>query len=121
MSGRRSGRGGRLLGFVSYSVGAAALFSPTSMCNTGKRNVQLNFHYVSASHEYLQAVANGWGWGLIPELQALTFHGSRTLVSLGADLMADVELYWHQWRVKSKVARELGATIVKEGRKRLRQ
>lgn len=89
--------------------------------HTGRREVTLRTHYIGASHDYLMAVVNGWGWGLVPEMQAQPFLRSKKLRPLKEGLEAFVDLYWHQWRVKSAVAKRLGETIISEGRRRLVQ
>jgi LysR family transcriptional regulator (chromosome initiation inhibitor) len=56
-------------------------------------------HFVPASADHLTAVALGFGWGMVPDLQA---RGPGVdLVELEPDGAVDVLLYWQQWRLRS--------------------
>ena len=56
-------------------------------------------HFVPASADHLTAVALGFGWGMVPDLQA---RGPGVdLVELDPDGAVDVPLYWQQWRLRS--------------------
>lgn len=63
-------------------------------------------HFVPASTEFVEAVALGLGWGMVPALQALAHPGLEPLAE-----GVDVPLYWQQWALDSPalalVAREL--------------
>ncbi|WP_245633639.1 LysR family transcriptional regulator ArgP [Amycolatopsis jejuensis] len=54
-------------------------------------------HYVPASVSFVDAVAAGLAWGMVPELQLR----GRDLVDLAPDRPADVALYWQQWKLES--------------------
>jgi len=56
-------------------------------------------HYVPASADYVAAVALGFGWGMVPDLQADAAGGE--LVELDPTGAIDVLLYWQQWRLRS--------------------
>jgi LysR family transcriptional regulator (chromosome initiation inhibitor) len=56
-------------------------------------------HYVPAAADYLAAVSNGMGWGMVLELQ--TRGASTELVELDPAGAVDVVLYWQQWRLRS--------------------
>ncbi len=58
-------------------------------------------HYVPSSEGFVDAVAAGLGWGMIPEAQALPRLAAGTLVDLAADSRVDVPLYWQQWKLDS--------------------
>ncbi len=64
----------------------------------GKR-VAPPVHYVPASADYVSAVALGWGWGMVPNLQRRA--RSAELVVLDPTATVDVTLYWQQWRMRS--------------------
>ncbi len=74
-------------------------------------------HYVPASWDFLQAVRLGFGWGMLPELQAEELLADGSLVLLSPDAHLDVPLYWQQWRVElpalSRVAGALSAAAGK--------
>ncbi|WP_409465531.1 LysR family transcriptional regulator ArgP [Amycolatopsis sp. GA6-003] len=54
-------------------------------------------HYVPASVSFVDAVAAGLGWGMVPELQL----SGRDLTDLAPDRAVDVALYWQQWKLDS--------------------
>jgi LysR family transcriptional regulator (chromosome initiation inhibitor) len=58
-------------------------------------------HYVPSSSEMLYAVVLGFGWGMLPDLQADGFEARQELVDLDRRGGADVALYWQQWRLQS--------------------
>lgn len=58
-------------------------------------------HYVPASEAYVEAVAAGLGWGMLPDAQAAPYRSAGTLVDLAADRPVDVPLYWQQWKLDS--------------------
>ncbi len=56
-------------------------------------------HLVPASADYVAAVALGFGWGMVPDLQARDLRAD--LVELDPAGAVDVPLYWQQWRLRS--------------------
>jgi LysR family transcriptional regulator, chromosome initiation inhibitor len=58
-------------------------------------------HYVPSSADFLSAVALGFGWGMLPELQLDRAAGDRTVTSFDRAGAVDVVLYWQQWRLES--------------------
>ncbi|WP_275294693.1 LysR family transcriptional regulator ArgP [Amycolatopsis sp. La24] len=54
-------------------------------------------HCIPASVSFVDAVAAGLGWGMVPELQL----SGRELVDLAPDRAVDVALYWQQWKLDS--------------------
>lgn len=54
-------------------------------------------HYIPASVSFVDAVAAGLGWGMVPDLQ----RSGRELVDLAPDRAVDVALYWQQWKLDS--------------------
>lgn len=55
-------------------------------------------HYVPAAADYVAAVTLGFGWGMVPELQAREL---PELVELDPVATVDVVLYWQQWPLRS--------------------
>jgi LysR family transcriptional regulator (chromosome initiation inhibitor) len=68
-------------------------------------------HYVPASEAYVEAVAAGLGWGMIPEAQAAPRRASGVLVDLAPELAADVPLYWQQWKLDSPALTVLAEAV----------
>ncbi|MFG2918727.1 LysR family transcriptional regulator ArgP [Kitasatospora sp. NPDC048298] len=58
-------------------------------------------HLVPASDGFRDAVAAGFGWGLVPEPQAEPLLRSGRLVELAPARPMDVALYWQQWKLDS--------------------
>ena len=56
-------------------------------------------HYVPGSAAFVDAVALGMGWGMLPDLQAA---GRDELVVLDESGAVDVPLYWQQWSLDSR-------------------
>lgn len=70
-------------------------------------------HYVPASEAYLEAVAAGLGWGMIPDLQAAARRASGALVDLAPDRPVDVPLYWQQWKLDSPALAALADAVAR--------
>ncbi|MDX3242659.1 LysR family transcriptional regulator ArgP [Streptomyces sp. ME18-1-4] len=58
-------------------------------------------HAVPTSEGFVNSVAAGFGWGMVPEAQAEPFLRSGRLVLLAPDRPLDVPLYWQQWKLDS--------------------
>ncbi|MHA6764113.1 LysR family transcriptional regulator ArgP [Streptacidiphilus sp. PAMC 29251] len=70
-------------------------------------------HYVPASEAYLEAVAAGLGWGMIPDAQAAPHRASGALVDLAPDRPVDVPLYWQQWKLDSPALTVLAEAVAR--------
>ena len=55
-------------------------------------------HHVPSSADYVAAVALGFGWGMVPDLQRTS---AGELVELDPSGAVDVVLHWQQWRLRS--------------------
>jgi len=58
-------------------------------------------HYVPSSEAFVDAVAAGLGWGMIPEVQGAARLAAGALVDLADGRFVDVPLYWQQWKLDS--------------------
>ncbi len=83
----------------------------------GLMNPQLQPHYIASNQAYLEAICHGWGWGLVPRIQAQPLLKARKLVELCTGYELGVALYWHQWRQSSTLGKELAQLLVKGARK----
>lgn len=81
---------------------------------TRRRNFTLVRHHIPASESFVDAVAAGLGWGMVPEIQAASRGG--TLVDLAPDRPLDVPLHWQQWKLDSPALAAV-AKAVAEGAK----
>lgn len=77
-------------------------------------------HYVPAADPYMQAIALGLGWGMLPELQMRDLHQRGTLVDIAPQRPTDVALYWHSWKVQSPRMERLSKTLVQTARQLLK-
>lgn len=58
-------------------------------------------HAVPTSEGFVDAVAAGLGWGMVPEVQAGPLLESGRLTPLAPGRFLDVPLYWQQWKLDS--------------------
>lgn len=58
-------------------------------------------NYVPSSEGFVDAVAAGMGWGMLPIAQAGNRLRAGALVDLAPDSPIDVPLYWQQWKLDS--------------------
>lgn len=56
-------------------------------------------HYIPSSEGFVDAVAAGLGWGMVPDVQARPRITAGTLIDIGRPI--DVPLYWQQWKLDS--------------------
>lgn len=76
-------------------------------------------HYVPSSADFLSAVALGFGWGMLPELQL--DDGPQPVTAFDPDGAVDVHLYWQQWRLESGPLDRVAAAMTGAARRQLRQ
>ncbi len=68
--------------------------------------------YVPGSGAFVQAVRQGLGWGMVPDLQAPAADGEALLVEFDdARAVIDVPLYWQQWRRSSPALERVAAAV----------
>jgi LysR family transcriptional regulator (chromosome initiation inhibitor) len=79
-------------------------------------------HCVPDSGTYLEAVAAGLGWGMIPEVQLAARRGGGEpldLVELEPALPIDVPLHWQQWKLDSAALSEVAEAVAHEAARAL--
>lgn len=76
-------------------------------------------HFVPASDPYMQAIALGLGWGMLPELQMRTLRKEGKLVDIAPHRPTEVTLYWHSWKLQSPRMERLSRALVQAARKML--
>jgi LysR family transcriptional regulator (chromosome initiation inhibitor) len=74
-------------------------------------------HYVPSSADFLGAVALGFGWGMLPELQ---LDPRRAVTAFDPAGAVDVVLYWQQWRLESEPLDRVAAALIRAARGKLR-
>ncbi|TFV66337.1 UNVERIFIED_ORG: LysR family transcriptional regulator ArgP [Bacillus sp. AZ43] len=78
-------------------------------------------HYVPSSADYLRAVALGFGWGTLPDLQVAMARDTEVaeLVEIDPDGATDVVLYWQQWRLRSPALDRVAEAVLGAARRHL--
>ncbi|WP_344393905.1 LysR family transcriptional regulator ArgP [Streptomyces vastus] len=56
-------------------------------------------HFVPTSEGFVEAVAAGMGWGMVPVIQAAPLLDAGRLVNLAPDRKIDIPLFWQQWKL----------------------
>ncbi|MFI8951636.1 LysR family transcriptional regulator ArgP [Streptomyces sp. NPDC053750] len=69
-------------------------------------------HYVPTSEGFVEAVAAGLGWGMVPEPQAEPLLRSGRLVAFAPELAVDLPLYWQQWKLDSPALATVADAVV---------
>jgi LysR family transcriptional regulator, chromosome initiation inhibitor len=77
-------------------------------------------HYVPSSGEMLAAVVFGYGWGMVPDLQADELIERGELVGIDSAAAIDVTLYWQRWRLDSPALDLVSAAVHRYAAARLR-
>jgi LysR family transcriptional regulator (chromosome initiation inhibitor) len=78
-------------------------------------------HLVPTSEGFLDAVAAGLGWGMVPEVQAGPLLAEDQLVLLAPGEWMDVTLYWQQWRLDSPALAALAEAVTATAAEALRR
>jgi LysR family transcriptional regulator, chromosome initiation inhibitor len=76
--------------------------------------------YVPGSTAFLQAVREGLGWGMIPDLQAEPSPDGNPLVDFDPRGVIDVSLFWQQWRRASRALERVSAAVHAQAAAQLR-
>ncbi|MGW0708439.1 LysR family transcriptional regulator ArgP [Streptomyces sp. NPDC002643] len=77
-------------------------------------------HYVPTSEGFVDAVAAGLGWGMIPEPQAEPLLADGRLVELAPGRSVDLPLYWQQWKLDSPALTAVADAVAAEAAEVLR-
>lgn len=78
-------------------------------------------HLVPSSESFVEAIAAGLGWGMVPEAQAGSRFRAGTLVELAPGRPVDVPLYWQQWKLDSPALTAVSAAVARAAATTLRQ
>ncbi|WP_189233501.1 LysR family transcriptional regulator ArgP [Streptomyces flaveolus] len=77
-------------------------------------------HHVPTSEGFVEAVAAGLGWGMVPKPQADPLLRAGRLVDFAPDLAVDVPLYWQQWKLDSPALATVADAVVTAAAETLR-
>lgn len=87
----------------------------------GAHGASAERHAVPTSEGFVEAVAAGLGWGLVPEAQAGPLLAAGRLVELAPKRPLDVPLYWQQWKLDSPALAALTDAVLTTAAGALRQ
>lgn len=59
-------------------------------------------NHIPTSNAFLEAMARGLGWGMVPEILAAGLADARGLTNIAPEYYLDVPLHWHRWSFNSK-------------------
>lgn len=57
-------------------------------------------HYIPAANQFAEAVALGFGWGMVPQPHVRAYPGGAVVILEGVPHL-DVTLYWQQWSLRT--------------------
>ncbi|MBZ6141303.1 LysR family transcriptional regulator ArgP [Streptomyces olivaceus] len=78
-------------------------------------------HYVPTSEGFVEAVAAGLGWGMVPQPQAEPLLRTGQLVDFAPELAVDVPLYWQQWKLDSPALAAVADAVLAAATEALRR
>ena len=64
-------------------------------------------HRIPAPDSFLDFIARGWAWGMVPDQQSAEWREDGRVVELLPGHTVAVPLYWHIWNLQSRLYREL--------------
>lgn len=68
-------------------------------------------HRVPSSADFVDAVRLGWGWGMVPDLQAGDDVETGRLVELVAGDSVEVTLHWQRWTLGGQALEQVSAAL----------
>ncbi|MFF9035709.1 LysR family transcriptional regulator ArgP [Streptomyces sp. NPDC014892] len=71
-------------------------------------------HYVPTSEGFVDAVAAGMGWGMVPAAQAGRLLAGGRLVDLAPEEFVDAQLFWQQWKLDSPALTAVAEAVAAE-------
>ena len=76
-------------------------------------------HVVPASADFMVAIAMGFGWGMLPDVQSEKLRASGDLVVIDDEYTLDVSLYWQQWKRAPAALDRVAAALLAAARAQL--
>ena len=74
--------------------------------------------YVPSAQTFMDFIAMGLGYGMVPAAQSAHLIENRCLTALLCGKTIDIKLFWHCWNLKSPLLESFTRTLLAEGRKR---
>ncbi|MEV6486455.1 LysR family transcriptional regulator ArgP [Streptomyces sp. NPDC051576] len=78
-------------------------------------------HLVPTSEGFVESVAAGLGWGMVPEMQAVPLLSAGRLVNFAPGRSVDVPLYWQQWKLNSPALAAVADAVAGAAERALRR
>ena len=75
--------------------------------------------YVPSSETFVDFIAMGLGYGMVPVFQGAPLIEKGLLTALISGRVISVQLFWHCWNLKSPLLEQFTRTLLHGGRKRL--
>nr|WP_319495288.1 LysR family transcriptional regulator ArgP [uncultured Desulfobacter sp.] len=75
--------------------------------------------YVPSSETFVDFIAMGLGYGVVPLAQGGHLMEKGILIPLIADLTIDIQLFWHCWNLKSPLIESFTQALLHQGSKNL--
>ncbi len=69
-------------------------------------------HYLPSAEKFVDFIASGLAYGMLPDLQSEDLMAQGRLVDLAPDDAVAVKLYWHCWNLKSNLLEGLTQQLV---------
>lgn len=70
------------------------------------------YHFIPAAASFAQAIIQGLGYGMAPEMQISKELESGQLIPLIPEAQTDIQLYWHHWKQQSEPLKILTSVIL---------
>ncbi len=78
----------------------------------GQVPVPLPAHYLPSSQKFVDFIAGGLAYGMLPDQQSTGLRDQGHLVDLAPGAHVAVDLYWHCWNLKSDLLETLARQLV---------
>ncbi len=69
-------------------------------------------HFIPSTRAFLEAIAAGLGYGMVPLPQVAQLLTAGALIDLRPEASSPVHLYWHHWDLQTGPIKELTAALV---------
>ena len=73
-------------------------------------------HYVPSSERFVEVLAKGLAYGIVPSLQAEPYLREGTLVDIGCGRSISIRLYWHCWSLRTRFVDRLTECVARHAR-----
>ena len=76
-------------------------------------------HYLPSSEKFIDFIASGMGYGMLPDQQSRLLMAQGDILDLAPDHFVPVHLYWHCWNIGSTTLKKLTQYLFQEAGTRL--